>query len=597
MALQVWLPLNGDLNNYGVSGLKVVQTTAPTYVNGKIGKAMSTGAFYLPAADVAKFYNGNTMSWAFWIYPTGTGSVVVPILGQSSTAAGDCRMFTIYQYPNMVDLHLSWQNEGGGNFLSAVYSNAFTANTWNHCVVTYDNPTCKVYINGDLKQTYSGASTRTNFTYNVPIPSTSARYLNDFRIYDHCLTPKEVKEISKGLVVHFPLNDQFNNAIVNKYSLPQAAGSPSSSTWTVTKLANERGYNYKGTRTGDGANSWWNFRFPTFTFTVGKRYYYSLKCRCNKFTNASLTLRAARSSNDYVTNGVNICSSTLADGQWHEYSCSQIINETYERSGTTVTCAPCLEAYTTNMNGNGTVYEMDFDIKDIQVIESDTYVPFIENAFANDIVYDTSGFGYNGKRVGSLELTSDTPRYNIATLFQKAGYLDNPNFKMDLYAFTLTFWVNFQTPTSQHFLFGTFDSWTNNGIGIWRDTATPLKYTFLIRSNTASSYTTSAMTVSALNTWNFMVISYDGTLFKGYLNGVLQFSVTYGGNGYVINKNLMVGNSKYNSTPASENEECILSDFRLYATALSDADILELYQKPVSINQHSMMTQGEFVEG
>ena len=123
MALQVWLPLNGNLNNNGCNPLTPVQTTAPTYVNGKIGKAMSTGAFYLPAAQVAKFYNNNAMSFCFWIYPTTSSSTGVPIIGQSNTAASDCRMFTIYQYPNGVDLHLSWQTETGGNaFLSSILS-------------------------------------------------------------------------------------------------------------------------------------------------------------------------------------------------------------------------------------------------------------------------------------------------------------------------------------------------------------------------------------------------------------------------------------------------------------------------------------------
>ena len=30
-------------------------------------------------------------------------------------------------------------------------------------------------------------------------------YLNDFRYYDECLSPKQIKEISKGLLLHYKL--------------------------------------------------------------------------------------------------------------------------------------------------------------------------------------------------------------------------------------------------------------------------------------------------------------------------------------------------------------------------------------------------------
>lgn len=595
MSLRVWLPLNGNLNNQGASGCNPVQTTAPTYVNGKIGKAMSTGAFYLPAVEAAKFYNNNAMSWCFWIYPTGSGGNA--ILGQQSMTAGNNRMFTIFQYPNPVDLHLSWQGEAQNNatFLSTIVTGAFTLNTQNHCAVTYNGSTALIYINGTLVASATGTSPRTNFSYDVPLPNSSIRQLCDLRIYDHVLSPKEIKEISKGLIVHYPFDSQYETGQQNKFSGDVAAGLVGPGSFTRTKLADERGYNYKLTRTGNGGNSQPSLGTAAYSFTAGKRYYYSVKVRCNKQTVGALRLRASRSSNDQVTNSVAVCSPTLADGQQHEYYTSQVVNETYERSGT-VTCNPVLEFYADNQNGNGTVYDMDFDLKDVQVVESDIYVPFIQNEYAGTIVKDTSGYGYNGTRSGTLSLVSNnTPRYDSCLDFNKSGYIIKDPFNVTVNAFTLNMWVKPKSMSSQHFLFGTFDNWTGNGIGIWRDTGTPAKYNCLIKSASESSYSNSPITTT-LNNWNMITLVYTGTTYIRYLNGVEQGRVTYGSNGVITNPNFMVGNSKYNNTPASENEEAFISDVRFYTTVLSADDIKELYQTSASITNNGSVMCLDFQE-
>ena len=43
--------------------------------------------------------------------------------------------------------------------------------------------------------------------------------LNDVRIYDNALTPREIKNISMGLSLHYPLSDRYNssNLIYNGY--------------------------------------------------------------------------------------------------------------------------------------------------------------------------------------------------------------------------------------------------------------------------------------------------------------------------------------------------------------------------------------------
>jgi ssDNA-binding Zn-finger/Zn-ribbon topoisomerase 1 len=91
--------------------------------------------------------------------------------------------------------------------------------------------------------------------------------------------------------------------------------------YVASKLSNERGWRYNYSYTGTGANRWWTPDLCTFTFTAGKTYNYKMKVRCNTCTAGALHFRAARYGNDYGGCAtIAICTPSLADGQWHEYS-------------------------------------------------------------------------------------------------------------------------------------------------------------------------------------------------------------------------------------------------------------------------------------
>lgn len=108
------------------------------------------------------------------------------------------------------EYHLCYSNS---NALDLTYNCDTTE--WVHCCMTYqcsDN-TVAIYINGvkcstsqpknltGLSNTTAFIGKRSSDTYLFE------GYLNDFRIYNTCLSPRQVKEISKGLVCHYPLGE------------------------------------------------------------------------------------------------------------------------------------------------------------------------------------------------------------------------------------------------------------------------------------------------------------------------------------------------------------------------------------------------------
>ena len=214
MSLRVWLPLDGDLHNQGIGDANIITTTSITYVDaGKIGsKAAGTGAIKIDAATAGSILNNNEFSFCCWVYvnaDTGDTSLRNNFFGNSSTGNEYSRRYAIYQYPNCNALHIDWRQDTGGANLSGVWNNVLPSYQWTHIAITYRNPTMRLYINGSQYDTRSGVLAAATYAYETPLfanVANNGRYLNDYRIYDHCLSAAEVKEIAQGLILHYKLN-------------------------------------------------------------------------------------------------------------------------------------------------------------------------------------------------------------------------------------------------------------------------------------------------------------------------------------------------------------------------------------------------------
>lgn len=608
MGLQLWLPLNGNIRNQGLCDVEI-DGNPNSWENGKIGKcAKFNGGQWINTEKTDLFSYTDNLTWTCWIIPNyqsrnqwaftcGRADAGGYGYGLQIHSAAECRIW----------------------FGNRAYSINTINDTWQHIAFTKKGNNIRIYLNGECV-------INTTFTGNLPTWSdghfgigigcfhySGELYhcnssINDFRLYDTALSAREIREIYNNPIVHFPMNNVYELGITNKYSGNFAEGYLYTGDYiTRTKLPDERGYNYKLSYTGNGDSYWTQINIGnSFSFTAGKTYYYSCKARCHSKTNVGLYFRAARSDNDWATNSVNVLND---DGRWHEYVISQTINETYDKSGSTITCHPYVEFYTRNMNENGTTYAFDVDIKDIQVT-ADRYYPFIANELVDSTISDTSGYCNNGMVEGGTspqsvsQLVSQSsitlPRYSSQYYFSGKDYIkfQNPFYGQQLSQLTINFFVNISEGCGQYAtIFSIYGGGVDNrcpwiavnceGAGLWGYVSGSNNY--LYGSGGYLEY----------NTWYMATFVFKDGKAQWYLDGQKNIEPTTFSAGLITFTDvptLSIGNS-YRGTTWTTNFVGYLSDFRMYANALTETDIKRLYNTSASLDsQGNLMLSGEVIE-
>lgn len=566
MSLQVWLPLNGNVNNQGLSNV-IMNSNAITYTDGKLGKAATFSSSYIGITNIPLTGSINELSFSFWM-KTSTPSNTMCIYNGRTTIGGAIALFTIngtFRFDDNSQHSLSY---------------TIPSNNWEHYCITRDNTNIKLYVNGALKYTTtsSGAGCNTTATkatigassVNTTTGSgnTLTGQLNDFRIYDHCLSTKEVKEISKGLVLHYQLKGFGQPNLINKAELYTNS----------TKL----------TRTASKSDDYIHTSM-TVNLTANTTYTISFYTTGVMPNQIELGLMFQNGYNYYK----------FMNGSYHY----KISDSLYYHN----------EPFTITNTGSYTI-RCDWNISgethsfwNFKIEEGSKATPWCPNSadslysslgFNSTIEPDCSGFGNNGIKTGSITVSSDSARYNTSYQFieSSSGYIKNTNFNTVCNSLTIAYWIKVNpTISSQHFLMGTFNNWTANGIGIWRDTGS-VDYSYLIRVGEASNYSSWVKPSLTANVWTHIALVYNGTALITYKNGIEIGRNTYGANGTVSNPVMYLGNSMFNGTPNSETDSAKVSDFRFYATALSAGDIKELYNSPVSIDKSGNMYAYEYQE-
>lgn len=579
MSLQIWLPLNGDLHNQGLCNFNQIINTNPTWTdNGKIGKAMMSGSITMPASAAEQILNNQAFSFACWIYVAATAGSTTDramLFGTSGMSANNNRKFSIFQYPSCNDLHLSWMNNAASTtFAGGVWSGVFPTGKWTHLAITYQNPSGKIYINGIQHATFSGISNSSSFAYDTRLfencPN-NGRYLNDYRIYNHCLSDKEVEEIAKGLVLHYKLDNNGEggkNLLLGTYNF---ANWYLQSRWT--KDNNIATYI-------EGSKVWHDMDSPTIPWTdvQGK----------------TLTISADIRSDDFNYtdgSGFSICFVRKASGpgatgySTRRLECTpihltvnQITSEWKRYSATIANISD--SSFNLTFNGGGGdwfgIYIWNYTNKSAQIknikLEIGNKATYYSQApedfgLNGTNISDSSGYNYDGLSNGIINLSTNTPRYNITSYF---GEYNIPNIVLQdtsllpaLTNCTICWWGKYDT-TKTLLLTGQSTSVylaaSNNNTFYHASAGTPIMY----KNGIAGTYSCTA------GTWDFYVLK----------NVNLSTWTTLKINGYSSGWPL----------------KGYISDFRIYATELTDEQILELYNISASIDNKGNIHTRELVE-
>ena len=564
MALQIWLPLNGNLNNQGLNTYTISNTGVIDSL-GKIGSCYSYSKQYtLISGDIIS--NLSKFSISCWVYLTNASTYNI------FTSENSSGYWQFLLGNNSIKVRDSVSGLSGSRIEKTI--TAIPSSVWVHITVVYDEGVVKVYQNGVLKDTltfHSGATMNTHDKMYIGADGLNdiSTYpgnckINDFRVYNHCLSDKEVSEISKGLILHYKLSENYQT-LNNSFKYPTFNTSsghggwshwaPSNNTGTYSQNTN-REYIYRDTQTyshyfehKSGANYYICYQSPAF-----EGGYRSAQAIIKMPNGEDPRGHVLFSHNANVGTNPPTTFTQLGDGFW------LMKHEGFQQDGSN----DLVSIYITHNKG---VYVSEAYLENDKKVCSDIFS-------TNNNVIDCSGYTREGEIIGNLTTNSDTPRYDYVTSFDGKSYIQITSPSVEVRS--VSFWAKWNSiPSGQSVVF--VDQKSKMGFG--------LMSTGILCSCNGISTNTFNKTSIVANKWYHFVIVNTGTAPTSknrdlFINGVKQIPTSNASNWTFDIDYLQVG--KRSTT--SDGFVGSISDFRMYVTPLTDNDVMDLYSTSTSVD-------------
>lgn len=575
MSLRVWLPLNGDLRNNGLSDVTVTNNNATIDNNGKIGKCYSfngSNSGITFTTNILEGFKNNDFSISFWAYSNDYGDRSIYIATVPVSGWG----FSI-EKTTAEKIRVYWQ--GSPDYVASDF--IVPNQEWFHITVVIKNKNCYCYKNGQLINSKTdGTFLPTNLT-NVWTSAMLGRdsrtgvtvlngKINDFRWYDHALSLKEIKQISKGLILHYPLQGHgLGNPNLYKTSYDFSGAWGNKSNWTTSSE------DYNGFVVKQRSGTWGGL-YQNITCSIGDIFTISFYA---KIQFGGRICSVHRSNLGNVTTGLTILDGNFISGtdwinatddgtEWKKYWATVKIDSsdiTY------------LQWRIENSISGKNLYIAGFKLERGTVatewIPNEEDVEYIALGFNDTIIYDESGYENNGIP-NNITYSLDSNKYNMSAIFNGTDsyiYKDSntPEAK------TASFWIKFNNLNNQ-VVFADYKS--KLGFGIYSN------YLVLSCSESNSIYRKTVLkSVLDIDKFYFITIVRTDLGVLLYINGIQQdyHSVTDSWTSNITDKFTIGCRSNY-TTLFNGN----INDFRIYATALSAEDIKELYNKSAWIDRN-----------